>query len=587
MGGFAGGQTSGTRVRACSLAVIPGLVWMVVFVFRAGVNPYGGLRFTLFDDAMISMTYGRTLADTGEWVWFPGADRVQGITNPMWSLVMAFEHALGLSGSAAALTMSIVGCASVVAVSWLVFETVGRTMASDPSALPLAMVAGGAVPFIYPFVFWSLRGMEVGVLCALVMLVVFALGSEGDRPRVAVAATAASLAVLVRLDVAVLVLAVTAVELTGRPRCDAGELRRRRRNALVVAGATVAAASAVLAFQWRYWGDWLPNTYRLKVEGYGTGERLVRGVVSLGKSLPLLVVVALGVWVVERSSHNPAIHRCRQLAVAMLAGVVYATWVGGDAWESYLTTSRYVSTVLPFALAIAVIAMGVATQDAARHRRVLFTGCLLVPISALGAGLVSNPYRFHMGYAVGMAVVVGVAVSAAVALSSRSSITRAAVVVALVVASVSAYPVARWVRFGGLHVADDHYESEVGASLQASTDDSAVIAVSLAGASAYYSERPMIDLLGKSDPVIAGVAPSGPLYPGHNKYDYDYSIGQLRPDVVVRTATTSGELGVRLTGWGYTRRCLVLADGEMVPSWFRADSTLIRWDDLRDCPAER
>jgi hypothetical protein len=246
-----------------------------------------------------------------------------------------------------------------------------------------------------------------------------------------------------------------------------------------------------------------------------------------------------------------------------------------------------VSTVLPFALAVAVIAVGVATQDAVRHRRVLFAGGLLVPISALGAGLVSNPYRFHIGYAIGMAVVVAVAVSGAVALSSRSSVTRAAVVVALVVASVSAYPVARWVRFGGLHIADDHYEAAVGAGLRASTDDDAVIAVSLAGASAYYSQRPMIDLLGKSDPVIARVAASGPLYPGHNKYDYDYSIGQLQPDVVVRTATASGELGIRLTDWGYTRRCLVLANGEAVPSWFRADSTSIRWNDLRDCPAER
>ena len=96
----------------------------------------------------------------------------------------------------------------------------------------------------------------------------------------------------------------------------------------------------------------------------------------------------------------------------------------------------------------------------------------------------------------------------------------------------------------------------------------------------------MVDLLGKSDPVIARIAPTGPLYPGHNKYDYDYSVGQLQPDVVVRTATTSGDLGVRLTDWGYTRRCLVLGNGKLAPTWFRTDSTRIRWDNLRECPAD-
>lgn len=63
------------------IALAPGLAFLTAFVWRAGWISDGRWQFTLFDDAMISMTYARTLAETGDWVWFPGAERVQGITN--------------------------------------------------------------------------------------------------------------------------------------------------------------------------------------------------------------------------------------------------------------------------------------------------------------------------------------------------------------------------------------------------------------------------------------------------------------------------------------------------------------------------
>ena len=55
-----------------------------------------------------------------------------------------------------------------------------------------------------------------------------------------------------------------------------------------------------------------------------------------------------------------------------------------------------------------------------------------------------------------------------------------------------------------------------------------------AGATPYFCDRPFLDLLGKSDRHIARLPPAGPFLPGHNKWDYRYSIGELRPDVVNR-----------------------------------------------------
>ena len=63
------------------------------------------------------------------------------------------------------------------------------------------------------------------------------------------------------------------------------------------------------------------------------------------------------------------------------------------------------------------------------------------------------------------------------------------------------------------------------------------IADFMVGATFYFSERPGIDLLGKVDSHIARLpAKPGLLMPGHNKWDFDYSISQLKPDLVIAPA---------------------------------------------------
>ena len=98
-----------------AVAITPGLVFMLLLQWQSSKNPWGSRRFTLFDDAMISMDYGRTLAKTGELVWFPGAPRVQGFTNPLWTLWMSFIQLLGFDGSLAALMISLTGILLILA----------------------------------------------------------------------------------------------------------------------------------------------------------------------------------------------------------------------------------------------------------------------------------------------------------------------------------------------------------------------------------------------------------------------------------------------------------------------------------------
>jgi hypothetical protein len=75
---------------------------------------------------------------------------------------------------------------------------------------------------------------------------------------------------------------------------------------------------------------------------------------------------------------------------------------------------------------------------------------------------------------------------------------------------------------------------EIGLYIKEATAEDAKIADFWAGSVFYFSERYAIDLLGKSDPHIAQLqATSNGRRPGHNKFDFDYSLSQLRPDYIV------------------------------------------------------
>lgn len=73
----------------------------------------------------------------------------------------------------------------------------------------------------------------------------------------------------------------------------------------------------------------------------------------------------------------------------------------------------------------------------------------------------------------------------------------------------------------------------IGLLVRANTEPEATVAHFWAGAAAYFSQRPGVDMLGKCDPVIARQrAHPGLNAPGHNKYDFGVSLGRA-PDVVI------------------------------------------------------
>jgi hypothetical protein len=115
------------------------------------------------------------------------------------------------------------------------------------------------------------------------------------------------------------------------------------------------------------------------------------------------------------------------------------------------------------------------------------------------------------------------------------------------------------------------------------TDEDATVAVVTAGNIIYFAERTGIDMLGKSDKVIARSQPHQSngsfdnvddlFRPGHNKWDYQHSIVELQPDIIAQIWGSSQEMAPYMDQVGYN---VFTIDGFSL--FIKLDSENVLWD---------
>lgn len=585
---------------ALAIALIPGLVVLTVFIWRESFILAGQRLFTLSDDATISLAYARTLAEGGGWQWFAGAESVQGITNPLYTLLMVPPHLLGLGVSGVAIWVSIIGIVTVLAAAIAVALLVSRCLYQVPAstANACALVAGGSVPFLYSYVVYPLRGLEVGLLGALLawMAVCCAFVVDRSKGPASEGVTGASLAVgglaaiglWTRMDFMVVLIPVVVVLLAFvRAR------RCRWRVAAAVLVPAIGAALALVVFQKAYWGTWVPNTFELKVGGYSLVDRLPRGVWSLTKVTPLVglvgVVVALSWRRFRRSESGWFLLALASSTTGAL--MAYSVYVGGDSWDGAPFINRYMALCLPVLCGILFVGIGFFFTDTRTGPRwtAVAVGAAAAGLAGLAAGASTPsaagpwaPFDWTRGGACSALLVTAVI---AIAFAARADAARPRLFAAVAIASVAVIGAAslggwaRWLQDGGsFYKVEDQAVVSDAIALSRIVRPGTLVAVAHAGAPIYYGRVSGVDLLGKMDSRIARTAPRGPIYPGHNKWDYGYSVGQLRPDVVWELWRISEREESLLRKWGYTLRCV----GEH-QAYFLRSSTHVLWSRLGTC----
>ena len=513
------------------------LVWGGSFIFRTSFIAIDGRRyFCLFDDAMISMRYAWNFSHGLGLVWNAG-ERIQGYSNLLMTLLMSFATWI-LDKSSAVLSMQILGIGFMLGIAYLsmmISDQISTENGSDPSQRSsmrkLAFILALAY---YPLLYWSLMGMETGLLSLLLSIAILsAFRYRENRKPVYLVSTSLSLgfAYLTRNDsfiFAILIWGFILWEVFGKKIVD-----RRLLLPLSTIGIYTLFIVGQTIFQYSYYGEILTNTYTLRLTNWPLLNRISNGI---GYILPFFVQICL-LLVPAIVDLYLRFRKGKLLLLSIvLAAIGYQVYVGGDPWNYW----RLVSPTIPL--------LGILFIQAVYS--FVFSNS-----PAEGAG--RRPIRI-----------------------SPSGQVRWLVFIALLVANAFFLPEILFLE-RPFYVSANQHNTNIAVALREVTSDQADLGVFWAGAIPYFSERRSIDFLGKSDRYIARLRPdlSGELagpgmrsMPGHNKYDLIYSIQKLQPTYIQGVKWGSQDLAE----WARTRYVQVSYNG--VDLILRRDSEEVDWD---------
>lgn len=462
-----------------------------VYIWKTSFVIDGERYFCLFDDAMISMHYARNLARGAGLRWNPGETPVEGFTNPLWVIFMAGLHLLPIPITKISLLVQATSLGLLTAN--IVMTARLANVVSRGSAVATATAAVGTA-FYFPLVTWALQGMEVGALVLTATAATWLVARrESIEKRTIPWGLYALLgfATFIRVD-AVVFGAVLTVWLALRERS------LRVVHLTLGLGILVGCIGGQTLFRHWYFGMWLPNTYYLKMTGYPALPRIMHGLAMWWGFVRSTTLIFFLICLI------PLVWLRRNLNIGLVAAVLfaqfaYSIYVGGDAWEWFGGANRYISVGIPmfFILAGLVVAVPLARVTTGSRLWVVAVGAGLV-------GVIALPNFLRTPQALGESL-----------LQSRT-----------------------------IHWTGNEMLARAAKRLSPFCVQNTRVAVYCAGTTPYFLDCKAIDLLGKCDGRISRLAMrrtkavgrfdwGEDFYPGHMKYDFEYSIGVLNPDVII------------------------------------------------------
>lgn len=474
------------------LLAIPCAAWLIGlarFYRRFIYDDASGRVWGLSDDMYISACFGRSLFSGAGFVWYEGAPKVEGISNPLWAVAIGALHKLpGFSEERLGLFVIGLNALFLLAVIGLFAHTARRALGitgTRPrnSVLLVSIASALLLPWCTSLSYWSAEGFEV----ALLGLITYAGLYLALLPRTAASCLALGLMLVLgfatRMDFALLASAVISVALSHR--------RGSRWLLLWTALTSVALVGALLVWRHDYYGDWLPNTYYLKTTGWPLASRLHRGL-RQNQALLLTAWLAFLPLLLPGVRRNLA-GRLPCVAAGLCAfglAVLYSCYVGGDAWSLFAGYDRH--TAAAAVLLCWSLCLMIAASARTWYMRTL---CSVWSLLLVAAPVLSQ--------------------------SGLKQLQRG------LIAADS--PIR----------ANEHDWIRYGQRFREVSQPGARIAICPAGAIVYFSHRGGVDLLGKVEPIVShlSVAESRPRNmacwrnaPGHNKGDDPRVYAEREPE---------------------------------------------------------
>jgi hypothetical protein len=294
------------------------------------------------DDAFISLRYARNLAEGRGLVFNPSGERVEGFSNPAFTLACTALMRVGVAPLVSAKLVGLVSWALVVLVCARFAAGVSGSGALA-GVVAATLLAGSTFPAV-----WAVAGLETILHALLVTLAVSVAGRECESARIRWSPIA-FLVVAVSRPEGALLAAVAAATMLFRLRAQA---------LTVVCSWTLRfalPAGLLVAARYAYFGALFPNTFGAKV--FLSGETALYGLGYVaefardgGFWIGVPALAGIGALCAADS-------RVRSLGVVAVAVVVaqlaFVILVGGDAMLGY----RFLMPIYPVLGAFAAVAI--------------------------------------------------------------------------------------------------------------------------------------------------------------------------------------------------------------------------------------
>ena len=460
-------------------------LWLPIALLSLTAKIAGERYWWLSDDAMVSMRYARNLVEGTGLVYNPG-EKVEGYTNFLWTLYMAFVHLFPIPESKISLVILLTSVALAAATVPVIVRLVrvlgGGTLAT--AATLAAYVLSG------PAMYWGTDGLETVLLTFVFLVATYRVLQEGavnkaSLPTYLLIATIS----LVRADAIVLSALLYGVSLF---------LNKKTKVVLLYSAISLLLPIGHEVFRLYYYGEALPNTAYLRTANWD--NKYVAGlnyVLSFAKHYA--IPIALAAVGAIRSRHRSQY----ALLTAVFLYMVYVVYAGGDHFLNF----RFLIPVLPLLMALAFV--GIQNLWSTRGRQLIVSMLCLVstPLIIPGYSAIFFPDYVVWG---------------------------------------------NWGNARAYEYMAGNGNIRIALLLKQNTLPSSKVADFAAGSVFYFSERYGVDLLGKVDRHVARL-PAAPntTRPGHNKYDFTYSLGEFKPDFVLsefKLPVREDEMRLKTTG---------------------------------------
>lgn len=373
-------------IERVALASLGAIIWAGLFWIRLFRIPPEWWRWR--DDAVITLSHAKNLADYGSIGVSPGADRVEGFSAPLQFVISAIFFWITDAGYAVFLTLQVgIGITATGAICLLILLNLGESLglsrvSGSIAAVFLTFVTGLLVVSSWTTVGWLVSGMENPLFMVFGMLFIWAGVKVRYQHLPLTLGLALGLLGLIRVELAALMApALLAAVTLVTHRSPPG---RKARNAVWVLVIPIGLWIIAHSARWIYFGSFLPNTALVQNRVSGLGQILTL----------LLLVVAVGVvtWVLIRPTRSFLPY----IAVALLA-VLYLVLVANDAMQYVLPAAGSNYPVVSSALALVITSIALLAFVASRSGStwlpdILFVSVIFIPVAQF---LVMGPARME------------------------------------------------------------------------------------------------------------------------------------------------------------------------------------------------